>query len=195
MPFTDRPLPDDFEVPPIAPRKPGKRLFGPDNPGVKPKGAIAKITKDLKEGILQGAIAHGANGGGENGLQGYLQMCATKYPKHYMHLLGKLLPHVIKGDGASSVAVSQITIVTVPRGEHLSSESIANKEPSQIEHEPQSEPIGKTEQIEVEIEAPPAEPKPEPEDQFQRAARLARERGDQVMRDPGFRPRMPGGPS
>ena len=89
MPFTDRPLPDDFQVSSIAPRKPGKRLFGPDNPGGKPKGTVAKITRDLKEGILQSAIAHGANGGGENGLQGYLQMCATKYPKHYMHLLGQ----------------------------------------------------------------------------------------------------------
>src|SRR4051794_38955470 len=93
MPFTDRPLPDDFEVSSIAPRKPGKRLFGPDNPGIKPKGAVAKITRDLKAGILSGAAMHGADGEGLGGLEGYLQMCASKYPKHYMHLLGKLLPH------------------------------------------------------------------------------------------------------
>ena len=56
MPFTDRPLPADFEVPAIAPRKPGKYLFGPNRPSPgKAKGAVAKITRDIKNGIVEAA--------------------------------------------------------------------------------------------------------------------------------------------
>jgi hypothetical protein len=44
--YVDRPLPSDFEVPAIVPRK--VKVMPR-----KPKGAIAKITRDLKEGIIE----------------------------------------------------------------------------------------------------------------------------------------------
>jgi hypothetical protein len=46
--YVDRPLPSDFEVPAIVPRK--VKVMPR-----KPKGAIAKITRDLKEGIIEAA--------------------------------------------------------------------------------------------------------------------------------------------
>jgi hypothetical protein len=201
MPYVDRPLPDDFEVPAIAPRK--KHLFGPDRPSPgKPKGVVAKITRNLKEGIINGAAEHGFDGEGKGGLDGYLQMCATKYPKHYMLLLARLLPHVIKGDGVGNVAVGSITITTVPSGFHLTGEHIARMSPRlEIEHEPQPEPQPQPEQVDdrldTEAEPAPIEPEPEPETYMERLRREALEaeaRGEAVvMRDPGkvYHPRRP----
>lgn len=46
--YVDRPPPSDFEVPAIVPRK--VKVMPR-----KPKGAIARITRDLKEGIIEAA--------------------------------------------------------------------------------------------------------------------------------------------
>ena len=45
MPFEDHPLPAAFHVEPIVPRKPGR---GGNHPPRKKKGAINKLTRDVK---------------------------------------------------------------------------------------------------------------------------------------------------
>jgi hypothetical protein len=126
----------------------------------RPVGAVAKITKDLKAGILNGAIAHGADGEGLGGLDGYLQMCATKYPKHYMQLLAKLLPLQVRADVANAV-VSEVRIISVPADCYLSEEQIAKMNPALplIEQE-----AIETEPAEAVIEAQSIEEEPEIED-------------------------------
>jgi hypothetical protein len=52
--YVDRPLPSDFEVPAIVPRK--VKVMPR-----KPKGAIAEITRDLKEGIIDAAVIVGSD--------------------------------------------------------------------------------------------------------------------------------------
>ncbi|MEY9594432.1 hypothetical protein ABIA06_006723 [Bradyrhizobium yuanmingense] len=111
----DRPLPDHLELAPITSRT---RKHGRGNPPRKMKGAVAKITRDLKNGILDGAISCGSDGAGRGGLRGYLTMCARKHPKSYLNLLGRLVPHVIEGNVGSAV-VAQITIQSIPSGEFI----------------------------------------------------------------------------
>jgi hypothetical protein len=132
MPYVDHPLPEDFYVSVIAPPKHKVKY----DPPTKQKGAVAKLTRDVKAGILNGAIAHGADGEGLGGLDGYFFMCASKYPKHYMHLLGKLMPMQVQGDGVVRPGVT-LNIVSIPHDNYLSLEDIERlKSPGAVIEQP-----------------------------------------------------------
>ena len=82
-------------------------LPGPD-PG-RPKGGKNKITRLLKEAILEAA----ENAGGKAGIIGYLTEQAEKSPGPFMALLGKVLPlQVANAEGES---LSYTVITGVPR--------------------------------------------------------------------------------
>lgn len=66
----------------------------------RPKGAINKNTKALKEMIL-GAL-DGAGG------QAYLQRQADENPTAFMGLIGKVLPTELKGTGEDGAIVVQV---------------------------------------------------------------------------------------
>jgi hypothetical protein len=148
-------LPADLELSVLQPPKP--RQYGPDNPppGLgRPKGSINKITADLKAGIMDGAAAYGFDGAGLGGVEGYLAMCAAKYPKHYMVLLGKLLPLQVNNDVAFTGPAVVVNIVGIPRGRKLSPEEAARLSAAgpTIEHAE----IENTEPAAIEEAAPPA---------------------------------------
>jgi hypothetical protein len=116
MPYVDHPLPADLELPAINPKP--KSL-----PPRKKKGAIAKISRDVKAGILNGAIACGYDGAGEGGLDGFFLMCAQRHPKAYLALLGKFVPLQVSAD-VPGQTIGSINIVSVPRNHFLSGEMI-----------------------------------------------------------------------
>ena len=171
MPFgiPDIPVPADFEIEPIAtPKKKGKGNlphFG------RLPGHINKLSRDLKQGILNGAIAHGSDGAGEGGLDGYLAMCAARYPKHYLTLLGKLVPLQVNGEVGRHV--STVNVISIPHGKFLTREEIENAGVtplSRIEHMPDDEaPVAALEHLPEPAPAPaPAEPEPRsPEEEQQ----------------------------
>jgi len=138
MPFEDTPLPADFQVKPLVPLK-----YGRGNPPRKKKGQVAKVTRDVKQGILEGAISHGSDGEGTGGLAGYFQMCAAKYPKHYMGLLGKLVPLNVNNTGTGA-SPTVINIVGVESGtfinEHGEQYQPPEEEPLEIEQLPEPAP-------------------------------------------------------
>lgn len=70
------------------PKNTGK--FGKGNPG-KPKGAVNKATKELKEMIL---AALDNKGGVE-----YLEKQADENPNAFLTLIGKVLPMTVQGPG------------------------------------------------------------------------------------------------
>jgi hypothetical protein len=145
------PTPENFELPVINPRK-----VGPGQPpkGGRKRGVLNAITRDLKAGILNGAIEHGSDGEGTGGLNGYLQMCAGRHPKAYMALLGRLLPHVIKGDGPLGQHIEQVNIVSIPSGSYLPPDEIRRLS-GQVEH--QDPPLSpKPFENVVEVNQPPA---------------------------------------
>lgn len=72
----------------------------------RPKGAVNKNTKALKDMIL-GALA-GAGG------QEYLQRQADENPTAFMGLIGKVLPTELKGTGDGGAIVVQV-VTGVPR--------------------------------------------------------------------------------
>ena len=77
MPFPNIELPSDFHVEPLKKpfdKRDNLRHFG------RVKGVQNKICRDLKNGLLDAAIEHGADGTGAGGLRGYLLMLATRYP-------------------------------------------------------------------------------------------------------------------
>lgn len=119
--FTDRPLPDGFEVAPIVPRKVGKP-FSPKNRG-RPKGAVAKITRDLREGIIDAAVIVGSDGQGTGGLTGFLVDLAMNHKRAYASLLAKLLPMQASVDVNTNTV--GIQIVSIESGTFLSREECA----------------------------------------------------------------------
>jgi hypothetical protein len=90
------------------------------------------MTRDLKNGIVDAAAAHGSDGKGSGGLTGYLFFLAQKHPKCFASLLGKMLPLQVNG---ATALVGQISIVSVPAGKHLSPDEIGQLART-IEHEP-----------------------------------------------------------
>lgn len=78
--------------------------FGKGNPG-KPKGAINKTTKNLREAILIAAEKSGGDQSGKDGLIGYLKRVADEDVKAFAGLLGKVLPLQVTGEGGGALAV------------------------------------------------------------------------------------------
>src|SRR3954471_8879865 len=127
MPFQDHPLPADFSVVPIIQRS--KPL-----PPRKKKGAVARITRDLKQGIIEAAENIGSDGNGEGGLVGFLEDLGRHHKKAFAGLLGKVLP--MQPSASTGVSPVAINIIGVPSGHYLSEEDIAKArgETLQIEH-------------------------------------------------------------
>lgn len=86
------------------PKNTGK--FGKGNPG-KPKGAVQKSTKQLKEMILKALE-------GAGGVQ-YLEDRARdpKTQSAFLSLIGKVLPMTIAGDSDNPIAITTIERVIV----------------------------------------------------------------------------------
>jgi hypothetical protein len=123
------PMPDSFDLPSLRPTEkrggPGRTL-----------GAINRITRDLKLGIIDAAAAHGSDGQGAGGLTGYLLYLASEHPKAFAGLLGKILP--LQVNGALNATISTVNVVSVPVDRYLSQEDIRKiSAPAPvIEHEP-----------------------------------------------------------
>jgi hypothetical protein len=149
-PFADRELPADFEISPIAPRKYG-RPFGPDNPSPgKPKGCIPKITRDLKEGIVEAAERVGSDGQGTGGLTGFLEDLARHHKRAFASLLVKLLPLQVAGTGTLGTHIGTVNVISVPVDHYLSAEDIERmRAPGlAIDHVSPAEPAAMAQEIE-----------------------------------------------
>ena len=83
----------------------------PPNAGKgRPKGSQNKLTKALKEMILEAAdLAH------KDGTVGYLTAQAIENPTAFMALLGKVLPMTVEGTGKDGAMKIEV-ITGVPRG-------------------------------------------------------------------------------
>lgn len=66
----------------------------------RPKGAVNKNSKLLKDAILEAAEKAG-NKFGKEGLVSYLEHQAKENPSAYMSLMGKVLPLQVTGSGDS----------------------------------------------------------------------------------------------
>ena len=66
----------------------------------RPKGALNKSTKVLKEAILQAA-----ENSHDDGLVGYLQLQARENPTAFMTLIGKVLPLQHTGEDGADIKV------------------------------------------------------------------------------------------
>lgn len=78
--------------------------FAVGNPG-KPKGAVNKTTRVLKDAILIAAEQSGQDTKGKGGLVGYLKRVADEDVKAFSGLLGRVLPLQITGDSAEPLVV------------------------------------------------------------------------------------------
>lgn len=133
MTFVDRPLPEALKLSPLRDARPrDKRLNNLRNgPGTgRVKGIQNKICRDLKEGLLQGAILHGYDGTGEGGLVGYCLHIAERHPNAYCGLLGKLLPLNLNAN-TTSAGIQTVRIISVPAGTHYSAADLERLEQGQ----------------------------------------------------------------
>lgn len=112
------PLHQPFDLPNL--RKPAisgkaKRLQNLKPGQGKPKGAVARISRDLREGLIDSAVQYGSNGRGEGGLVGFFLHLARNFPRTHASLLCKLLPLQIGGGLGISTTVA-INVVSIPAG-------------------------------------------------------------------------------
>lgn len=99
----------------VMPLKPGfPKGYVPPNRRPRQKGSLNKITRDIKNGIIDAAILHGEDGKGKGGLTGYLKMCATRHPKNYMRLIARVLPYTITAEIEANAMIHSVNIIPVP---------------------------------------------------------------------------------
>ena len=89
-------------------------------PRPRVKGQANRITRDLRQAIIDAAVAHGSDGQGSGGLVGYCYFLAARHPKAFTGLLGKLIPLQVSGSVHS--VVEQVTIISVPAGHFLNND-------------------------------------------------------------------------
>jgi hypothetical protein len=160
MPYVDRPLPETLELPRLC--EPRPRYNGKANlrngPGIgRVKGHQNKITRDLKEGLLEGAILHGYNGLGEDGLVGYCHYLAERHPKTYASLLARLLPFNMNANVATA-SIGEVRVISVPSGSHLTRAAIdALAHDSTLQSMPAEANLLEPTQV-AEVEAPAVTP-------------------------------------
>ena len=148
MPFgVDRPLPADFQVTAIARRRP-TNPFGPNRPSPgKAKGTVAKITRDLKQGIIDAAVNVGRDGYGTDGLVGFLEDTAINHRKAFCMLLAKILPMQLHADGLTGPYIGTVHVHSVPSGTFLTHDAMEQLQAGtlQLEHVPleQTAPINR----------------------------------------------------
>jgi hypothetical protein len=63
-------------------------------------------------------------------LVGYLRFVAHRYPKHFCHLLNKLMP--LQLNGSVALGIGPVNIVAVPAGTFLTPEQIAAHYPQSL---------------------------------------------------------------
>ncbi len=133
--------PADFILPMINPRKKTLRpTYGPGKPspglGRRP-GQVNKLTRDIKQGIVDAATNVGRDGSGEGGLVGFLEDLATNHKKAFASLLGKVLPLQINA-GAMVQTIGTVNVISVPADHYLSAEDMRRLNlVHEIEHAPE----------------------------------------------------------
>jgi len=80
------------------------------NPNLKagpgrPKGSQNKVTRDLKEAILEAATRVGNERDPGQGLVGYLTHLAKTNEAAFTPLIGKVLPMQVSGEGGGPVVI------------------------------------------------------------------------------------------
>src|SRR4051794_41611569 len=90
----------------IPTRRPhGTFLPGQAPTNGRPRGSPNKTTRDVKEALLDAAVAHGRDGAGENGLAGFYEHAHAVLPEKVMDMHSKLLPRTSEpGEQASAGA-------------------------------------------------------------------------------------------
>ena len=84
---------------------------GQPKTGGRKKGTPNKTTALLKDAIIKAAEAHGADGTGEDDLEGYCFFLANQHPTSFATLLGKVLPMQIEGTGPNgAIPISGLNI-------------------------------------------------------------------------------------
>ena len=73
--------------------------------GGRKKGVQNLLTRELKQAIINGAIRHGEDGKGRNGLEGYMYFLASKDHKVFGMLLRAVLPMEVKASFDATVNV------------------------------------------------------------------------------------------
>src|SRR3954452_11604622 len=92
----------------------------PSPVGARRKAGIQnKITKDIREGAIEGFARHGSNGRGEGGFAGFCYFLAKKHPKAAAKIVEKLLPLQVQGSGVGGNSfIHSVNIVSVPSGDY-----------------------------------------------------------------------------
>jgi hypothetical protein len=129
MPFPKIELPPDFDLPRTNDTPRNRSLANLKHLGRR-KGSQDKISRDLKNGILDAAIAHGRDGEGTDGLAGYLFLLASENRKTFASLLARILPYNVSAT-TSAQTISEVRILSIPSGQHYSAADLRRVEQGQ----------------------------------------------------------------
>ena len=80
--------------------------------GGRQKGTPNKVTRDIRQAVLDAAAEFGSDGDGTEGLKGFIKKLAVEKPEKVADLLGKILPTQITGEGGGPLCGEvRVTIV------------------------------------------------------------------------------------
>ena len=131
----------------------------PDPRGGRPAGSRDKLTRDMKEAILGAAEQWGANGRGQDGLQGFYRHLLATMPDVFATHLLRLIPREVQADVAMTDAtpakIETVNVAVIPVGAFLlpSGELVTREQAEQWHREAGQAPNDLYERLGI---APPA---------------------------------------
>ena len=102
---------------------------------------VGATSRDVKQGVLGAAIAHGEDGKGKNGLQGFFAFLIEKNLRAFAGIISRLMPLQVNTDQKSENTLTSINIVSIPPGHFFGSDadqSLPPHEPGRISRAPES---------------------------------------------------------
>ena len=151
------------------------------------------MTTSIKQGVIEGLAAHGADGQGLNGFPGFVFYLASRHPKSACRLVERLLPPavVVAGSESGNTTFNKISIVSIPSGQFLSREEYA-KATQPLSLQIEAEAIHDVEPENFERDYIEPEPAPERLETFDEPAPMSED--DRIMqqaRAMGYTPLPP----
>ena len=108
----------DAAPPPVRNRN-GTFAKGHKQLGHRGMGKVNKLTADIKSGMMHSAIAHGRDGHGAGGLDGFCEWLLKNDLRAWCGIFGRLVPLQVHGDVVHHGAPLQVNVITIPRGRHF----------------------------------------------------------------------------
>jgi hypothetical protein len=107
---------------PVRDKHSGRFVKGHRQLGHRGQGTLNRLTTDIKHGMIHSAVAHGRDGRGDGGLDGFFEWLLKNDLRAWCGIFGRLVPLQVNGEVAHRHQQVQVNLVTVPADMYINAD-------------------------------------------------------------------------